>query len=34
VREAAKKGDREALERLVTRRVGEWVLAEGLYVDD
>jgi hypothetical protein len=23
-----------ALERLVTRGVGEWVLAEGLYLDD
>jgi len=34
VRDAAKKGDRKALERLVTRGVGEWVLGEGLYLDD
>jgi nicotinamide-nucleotide adenylyltransferase len=34
VREAAKKGDREALEKLVTKGVGEWGLEERLYSDD
>jgi nicotinamide-nucleotide adenylyltransferase len=34
VREAAKKGEREALERLVTKGVGDWVLGESLYLDD
>ncbi|KAH8779250.1 hypothetical protein F5882DRAFT_150296 [Hyaloscypha sp. PMI_1271] len=34
VREAAKKGDRDALERLVTKGVGDWVLGESLYLDD
>ena len=34
VREAAKKGDREALEKLVTKGVGDWVLGERLYLDD
>jgi nicotinamide-nucleotide adenylyltransferase len=34
VREATKKGDREALEKLVTKGVGEWVLEERLYSGD
>ncbi|KAE9377795.1 Nucleotidylyl transferase [Stipitochalara longipes BDJ] len=34
VREAAKKGNREALEKLVTKGVGDWVLGESLYKDD
>ncbi|KAN0108157.1 Nucleotidylyl transferase [Hyaloscypha variabilis] len=34
VREAAKKGDSEALEKLVTKGVGDWVLEESLYSDD
>jgi nicotinamide-nucleotide adenylyltransferase len=34
VREAAKNGDRKALEKLVTKGVGDWVLGESLYVDD
>ena len=34
VREAAKKGDYEALKKLVTDGVAEWVVAEGLYRDD
>jgi len=34
VREAAKKGNREALEKLVTKGVGDWVLRESLYLDD
>lgn len=33
VREAVKKGDREALGRLVTEEVREWILEEGLYLD-
>jgi len=34
VREAAKTGDRDALEKLVTKGVGDWILGEGLYLDD
>lgn len=34
VREAAKKGDKEMLGKLVTQGVAEWVLQERLYVDD
>jgi nicotinamide-nucleotide adenylyltransferase len=34
VREAVRSGDSEALGRLVTRGVAEWVLGEGLYLDD
>ena len=33
VRKAAKEGNREALERLVTPRVADWVLGEGLYLE-
>ncbi len=34
VREAAKTGDRDALEKLVTKGVGDWILEENLYLDD
>ena len=34
VREAVKQGDRKGLEKLVTKGVGDWVLEEGLYLDD
>jgi nicotinamide-nucleotide adenylyltransferase len=34
VREACKRGDREALKGLVTEGVAEWVLGEGLYLED
>ncbi|CZR59580.1 related to cytidylyltransferase family protein [Phialocephala subalpina] len=34
VREAIKNGDRELLDKLVTSGVKEWVLREGLYLDD
>jgi nicotinamide-nucleotide adenylyltransferase len=34
VREAARRGDQEALKKLVTDGVAEWVVAEGLYRDD
>jgi nicotinamide-nucleotide adenylyltransferase len=34
VREAAKKGDRDTLRKLVTEGVAEWIMQEKLYVDD
>jgi len=34
VREAVRKGDRELLEKLVTEGVAEWILREGLYLDE
>ena len=34
VREAVKRGDWEALEKQVTKSVGEWVIKEKLYLDD
>lgn len=33
VREAVRRGDREALRRLLSVRVGEWVAREGLYLE-
>jgi len=33
VRKAAKEGNREGLERLITRGVADWILDEGLYVE-
>jgi nicotinamide-nucleotide adenylyltransferase len=34
VREAAMTGDRDALQKLVTKGVGDWILGERLYLDD
>jgi hypothetical protein len=34
VREAVKRGDRTLLRRLVTGGVAEWILEEGLYLED
>lgn len=34
VREAVRKGDKDALGRLVPEGVGEWILGEGLYLDE
>ena len=34
VREAVKRGNKEALRRLVTEGVAEWVVREGLYLDE
>jgi nicotinamide-nucleotide adenylyltransferase len=34
VRDAVRRGDREALRKLVTTGVAEWILQEGLYLED
>jgi nicotinamide-nucleotide adenylyltransferase len=34
VRESVRKGDRELLEKLVTGGVAEWILGEGLYLEE
>ena len=34
VREAVKNGDRELLSKLVTSGVAEWILQEGLYLEE
>lgn len=34
VRTAAKNGDREVLDKLVTKGVADWILAESLYTQD